>query len=165
MKRFLVVFILLFACAVVVVTQFQKGMGPHTSKSALILNRLRAIDAAKEAWAAQHPSVKDSAPGEQDLAPYLSQLHHNTYFTDGPVAGETYLIHSLTEPTEAQLTKQVDNFPANASVRWGPDGDIQVRTNRSLPWPNKPAAGKAGTASRLAVDRHWPGLPEPERWP
>ena len=30
-------------------------------------------------------------------------------------------------------------------------------------WPNHPAAGKAGTASRLAIGRHWPGLPEPGR--
>jgi hypothetical protein len=71
------------------------------------------------------------------LAPYLQQLHHNTYFMDKPVAGETYLIHSLTEPSEAQLTKEVDEFPTHASVRWGLDGDIQVRTNSSLPWPNK----------------------------
>jgi hypothetical protein len=136
MKRFLVVFILLFVCAVVVVTQFQKGMGPHTSKSALILNRLRAIDAAKRGWATEHSDAKGKNLVEQDLAPYLQQLHHNTYFSDEPVAGEKYLIHDLTEPAEAQLSQQVDEFPANASVRFGPDGDIQVRTNRSQPWPN-----------------------------
>jgi hypothetical protein len=28
---------------------------------------------------------------------------------------------------------------------------------------NKPAAGKAGIASRLTIKYHWPGLPEPER--
>jgi len=26
---------------------------------------------------------------------------------------------------------------------------------------NNPAAGKAGSASRLEVEHHWPGLPEP----
>ncbi len=31
------------------------------------------------------------------------------------------------------------------------------------PKPNKPAAGNAGFASRLAIGRHWPGVPEPER--
>jgi hypothetical protein len=30
--------------------------------------------------------------------------------------------------------------------------------------PNEPAAGKAGIVSRLTIDRHCPGLPEPERW-
>ena len=30
--------------------------------------------------------------------------------------------------------------------------------------PNHPAAGKAGIASRLAIRRHFPGLPEPGRW-
>jgi hypothetical protein len=29
--------------------------------------------------------------------------------------------------------------------------------------PNQPAAGKAGIARRLAIEHHWPGLPEPER--
>jgi hypothetical protein len=29
--------------------------------------------------------------------------------------------------------------------------------------PNKPALGNAGIAPRLAVQRHWPGVPEPER--
>jgi hypothetical protein len=29
--------------------------------------------------------------------------------------------------------------------------------------PNKPAAGKAGFAPRLAIGHHCPGLPEPER--
>jgi hypothetical protein len=28
---------------------------------------------------------------------------------------------------------------------------------------NKPAAGKAGIATQLAIGHHWPGLPEPER--
>ncbi len=28
---------------------------------------------------------------------------------------------------------------------------------------NKPAAGKAGIASRLTIEHHWPGLPEPGR--
>jgi len=29
--------------------------------------------------------------------------------------------------------------------------------------PNHPAAGKAGIASRLAIEHHCPGLPEPGR--
>ena len=29
--------------------------------------------------------------------------------------------------------------------------------------PNKPAAGNAGFAPQLAIVRHWPGVPEPER--
>jgi hypothetical protein len=28
---------------------------------------------------------------------------------------------------------------------------------------NKPAAGNAGIASRLTIERHWPDVPEPER--
>ena len=32
-----------------------------------------------------------------------------------------------------------------------------------FPSSNKPAAGNAGIASRLAVGHHWPGVPEPER--
>ena len=31
--------------------------------------------------------------------------------------------------------------------------------------PNKPAAGNAGIAPQLAIGHHWPGVPEPERWP
>jgi hypothetical protein len=29
--------------------------------------------------------------------------------------------------------------------------------------PNKPATGKAGIASLLAIGHHWPGRPEPAR--
>lgn len=30
-------------------------------------------------------------------------------------------------------------------------------------WPNKPAAGKAGFALQLAIERHRPALPEQQR--
>jgi hypothetical protein len=30
--------------------------------------------------------------------------------------------------------------------------------------PNHPAAGKAGIARLLAIEQHWPGLPEPGRY-
>ena len=30
--------------------------------------------------------------------------------------------------------------------------------------PNNSAAGKAALASRFAVEYHWRGLPEPNRW-
>jgi hypothetical protein len=30
--------------------------------------------------------------------------------------------------------------------------------------PNEPAPGKAGITPLLAIERRWPGLPEPERW-
>ena len=33
-----------------------------------------------------------------------------------------------------------------------------------MTWSNKPAAGNAGIGSQLAVEHHWPGVPEPERW-
>ena len=29
---------------------------------------------------------------------------------------------------------------------------------------NEPASGKAGITSLLAIEHHWPGLPEPVRW-
>ena len=32
-----------------------------------------------------------------------------------------------------------------------------------MTWPNHPAAGKAGITSRLAIEHHFPGLPEPSR--
>jgi len=32
------------------------------------------------------------------------------------------------------------------------------------PWPNHPAPGKAGSASRLTIGYHWLGLPAPGRW-
>jgi len=30
-------------------------------------------------------------------------------------------------------------------------------------WPNNPAPGNAGIASRLTIERHWPRVPEPGR--
>jgi hypothetical protein len=29
--------------------------------------------------------------------------------------------------------------------------------------PNTPDAGNAGIASQLAIEHHWPGVPEPDR--
>ncbi len=31
-------------------------------------------------------------------------------------------------------------------------------------WPNKPAAPNAGIAPQFAIEGHWPGVGEPERW-
>ena len=135
MKRLFIVliFILCAAAGLILMPPIFGGHGDN--RSDLILNRLRAIDDAKRQWAAEHPDSKGRDPVEQDLAPYLQRLHDYTYFRDEPVAGEKYLIHSLTEPAEAQLTRSAGYFPANANVRWSPDGDIQVRTNNSMPWP------------------------------
>ena len=35
-----------------------------------------------------------------------------------------------------------------------------VRFEHMEPWPNNPAAGKAGFALLFAFVHHWPGLPE-----
>ena len=43
--------------------------------------------------------------------------------------------------------------------------DIQTKALRRMEpkEPNKPAAGNAGIASQLAIETHWPGVPESER--
>ena len=158
MKRFLIGFLVLLICAAAAVVQFRADLGHKTSKFNLILNRLRLIEAAKSQWAADHPDAKGRVPVEQDLTPYLD---HD--FWKKSVAGEDYLIHSMTEPAEAQLTKHVDSIPANASVRWGPDGDIQIRTNKSLQWPNKPDAANPAMTSQLHAELHWRRVADPER--
>ena len=133
MKRLGIVFVLLVACAAVMcllIPNFVRE--PNTSDFNKILNRLRAIDAAKIQWGAAHPDVKVAELSQQDLSPYLT-----TDFWKAPVAGEVYLIHSLAEPSEAQLTRKVEWIPESWKLRWGPEGDIQVRPNTSWQWPNK----------------------------
>jgi hypothetical protein len=121
---------LLLICGVLValaVVFIRSGVrSPHTGLGNRILNRLRDIERAKEHWRAGHPDTHPEALTEQDLAPYLSRD-----FWKQTVAGERYLIHSLDEPPEAVMTKDVDWIPKGMKVRFSPepDGKVEVRPN------------------------------------
>ena len=43
------------------------------------------------------------------------------------------------------------------------DPAFDIPNSERLRAPNKPAPGNAGIASRLAIEHHWPGVPEPGR--
>ena len=53
-------------------------------------------------------------------------------------------------------------------ANWGKDTEPNAKIQRYLlkrhSTSNHPAAGKAGLAPLLAIERHRPGLPEPGRW-
>lgn len=69
-----------------------------TSKSNVVINNLRQIDAAKQQWALENKKTADAAPTEADLKPYL---------TGGkmpqPVAGETYVLGRVSDEPAVEV--------------------------------------------------------------
>jgi hypothetical protein len=126
-KRLAIGFVLLLICAVVLGVVIQSGFLCHCTDSAdAILNNLRQIDGAKAQWVVDHPGVKVAELSQQDLSPYLK-----VDFWKRPVAGEIYLIHGPSEPTEAQMTKKVEWIAEGMKLRFGPAGDIRVQPKTS----------------------------------
>ena len=70
------------------------------------------------------------------------------------------------EPNEVWYDIVTRKLPSERRDKLVPrEGDLNaiLRERRQKRVPNKPAAGKARTASKLAVGRRRPGLPEPGR--
>jgi hypothetical protein len=80
------------------------------SKAATIIHNLRLIDGAKQEWALEHHQTGAVAVTKEDLAPYLKRPPHLNGWVK-PVASERYTIKLLTEPPEAELTRELGHLP------------------------------------------------------
>jgi hypothetical protein len=68
---------------------------------------------AKRAWALDHGRTGAVLVTEQDLAPYVKNLSDWLR----PVAGERYILNPLSEPPEAELTRQWEGCPKGTRFR------------------------------------------------
>jgi hypothetical protein len=93
-------------------------VGSGTSKMNAILNNLRQLDGAKQQWALDHGRTGAVVVTTQDIAPYLP------HFTT--VAGERYILRTLAEVAEAQLTREVDGRPKGTVLRFGTNDSIEI---------------------------------------
>jgi len=93
-----------------------------TSKTNAIINNLRQIDGAKQLWAIEHGRTGAVLVTTQDIAPYFRHDQAKEGFLKA-VAGERYVIGTLVESPEAQLTREVDGRPKGTLLRLGTNGD------------------------------------------
>ena len=89
-----------------------------TSKTSAIFSNLRQLDGAKQIWAFEHGRTGAVAVTTQDIAPYLP------HFT--AVAGERYILRTLAEVPEAQLTREVDGRPKGTVLRFGTNDSVEI---------------------------------------
>jgi hypothetical protein len=89
-----------------------------TSKTNAIFNNLRQLDGAKQTWAFEHGRTGAVVVTMQDIAPYLR------HFT--AVAGERYILRTLAEVPEAQLTCEVGGRPKGTVLRLGTNDSIEI---------------------------------------
>lgn len=108
--------------------------GPSRTKC--IINNLYNLCGAMQQWASDHGRTGAVAVVQKDVAPYLAR----SVQLDGwvkPVAGERYILRTLTESPEAQLTREVEGRPKGTVFRLGTNGDVQIIL------PNKPPGASA----------------------
>jgi hypothetical protein len=89
-----------------------------TTKTNAIFNNLRQLDGAKQIWALEHGRTGAVVVTTQDIAPYLR--------TFTPVAGERYILRTLTEAPQAQLTREVDGRPKGTVLRFGTNDTVEI---------------------------------------
>ena len=89
-----------------------------TSKTNAIFNNLRQLDGAKQTWAFEHGRTGAIVVTTQDIAPCLP------HFT--AVAGERYILRTLAEVPEAQLTHEVDGRPKGTVLRFGTNDSVEI---------------------------------------
>jgi len=89
-----------------------------TSKTNAIFNNLRQLDGAKQLWAVEHGRTGAVVVTMQDIAAYLP------HFT--VIAGERYILRTLVEVPEAQLTRDVDGRPKGTVLRFGSNDSVEI---------------------------------------
>jgi len=88
------------------------------SKTVGIANNLRQLDGAKQQWAFEHGSTGAVMVTEEDVAPYLRSFK--------PVAGERYVLKTLPEPPEAELTRDLEGKRKGSVLRLNNKGTLDV---------------------------------------
>ncbi len=94
-------------------------VGSPRSKTLAIINNLRQLDGAMQQWAFEHGKTGAVVVTEQDVAPYLGQSFK-------PIAGERYVLKTLSQPPEAQLTHRLEGRPKGSVLRLDTNGTFDV---------------------------------------
>jgi hypothetical protein len=120
-------------------------------------NLLSFQDGVAYQWASGHGEVKKES-GRYERGLYWVKWHAK----EGVVKVRPgWLLMRIKMPKEMKSI--------GGMTLWGyrelRPGYIKEVLNTKKKETNKPAPGNAGVAPRLTNDHHWPGVPEPERWP
>jgi hypothetical protein len=92
------------------------------SKTNSIINNLRQIDGALQQWAFEHGQTNAVTIAKEDITPYLRRPPPWI----NPVAGEIYIIKGVTEPPEAQLTRDLPGHPKGTVFRFTTNGQPEI---------------------------------------
>jgi hypothetical protein len=118
---------ILLCCLVGVVTSlcvpgFVRS-GP--SKTAGIAYNLRQLDTAIQQWALDHGRTGGVAVTKEDVAPYLKRLSNPNGWVK-PVAGERYILRTVGESPEANLTRECNGRPKGTVFRLGTNANLEI---------------------------------------
>lgn len=109
---------LIWACYLFFCPNFVGG-GP--SKINRIFNNLRILQGAQGQWALEHHMTGSEVVTQEAIASYCGR--------DGwikPVAGELYILKTLREIPEAQLTRDLEGRPKGTVFRLGTNGEETI---------------------------------------
>jgi hypothetical protein len=98
--------------------------GSRTSKTHAIESNLRQLDGAVQMWGFEHQKTGAVAVTWEDVAPYL-KTDRDVHGGMKSVAGEVYVLKTLTQPPEAVLTRKLGDRPKGTVLRLGTNGDVQ----------------------------------------
>jgi hypothetical protein len=109
-------------------------VGSHRSKRNTIFANLKQLQGAKEHWAFEQNRTGNVEVTKENL---------HDYFKGGwvkPVIGERYVLNTLSNMTEAVLTRRLDEFPKGTILRLA---NVDGNPACEIVWPN-------GTLERIA---------------
>jgi hypothetical protein len=101
------------------------GVRNRHSETHLIISNLRQLDGAMQQWALDHGRTGAVMATKEDIAPYLRY----SFAPDGlvkSVAGERYILKTITEPPEAHLTCELDGRPKGTVFRLGTTSVVEI---------------------------------------
>ena len=96
----------------------------RTSKTHAIESNLRQLDGAVQYWGIQHHQTGAVVVTWEDVAPYL-KAQADVHGGMKSVAGEVYVLKTLTQSPEAVLTRKLGEKPKGTVLRLGTNGDLQ----------------------------------------
>jgi hypothetical protein len=107
------------------------------------VNLLRQLDGAKQQWALETKASPDAEPTWDHIRNYFKSAAPPSW-AHCP-SGGTYTLGRIRELPSCSIDKHQHAFESIIGTA------------------NHPAAGNAGISSRLAIEHHWTGVPDPER--
>jgi hypothetical protein len=97
-------------------------VGSPRSKTLAIVNNLRQLDGAMQQWASDHRQAGTVVVTKEQLAPYLSPIGGWVK----PVAGERYILKTVSESPEARLTGQLEGRPKGTVLLLDTNGGFRA---------------------------------------